>query len=234
MRRLIAVTIAVFPLACQAVTGTFSVGASTSDGGADSAASTSDAGSDHFVESASDAPADVAEAGAFDAPAGLDVLSDVPVDAAAEAGTVCLTDLSNVGTGDFHIAFTLTTTAGSIDMALLNQRTGCDESSTWWDVNYIPSTSTTGGMEVATDDGTHYVVVEQATGALLDDGKPHRIVVARAGGQLGFTVDGTQAGGPLADPYAFGAMPPLKIGTDDCPGFEGTIGTITDVCLTEP
>jgi hypothetical protein len=163
-----------------------------------------------------------------------DATADAPADTGSEAGPVCVTDLSNVGAGDFHVAFTLTTTAGSIDMALLNQRTGCDESSTWWDVSYIPSTSTTGAIEVATDDGTHYVVVEQAAGAPPDDGAPHRIVVARSGGQLGFTIDGATAGGPLADPYAFGAMPALKIGMDACPGFGPTVGMITNVCIATP
>jgi hypothetical protein len=153
---------------------------------------------------------------------------------AADAGTTCLTDLSGVGTADFHIAFTLTTTAGSIDMALLNQRTGCDETTTWWDVSYIPSTSTTGGLAVATDDGTHYVIAEQATGAVVDDGKPHHIVVARVGGQLGFSVDGLTAAGPIPNAYSFGAMPPLRVGTDDCAGFAPTIGSITDVCITTP
>jgi hypothetical protein len=232
MRRLIAVSIVAFPAACQAVTGNFSVVAS--DGGADSAASGGDAASDQ-VESASDAMTDVVEAGTLDAP-GADAPSDVLVDAVteAEAGPVCLTDLSNVGTGDFQIAFTLTTTAGSVDMALLNQRIGCDETTTWWDVSYIPSTSTTGGLAVATDDGTHYVIAEQATGAPVDDGKPHHIVVARVGGQLGFSIDGVTATGPIADPYSFDAMPPLRVGTDDCPGFEATVGTITEVCLTRP
>ena len=150
------------------------------------------------------------------------------------ATSSCLSDLSSVGAADFHISFTLATDAGAVDMALLNQRMGCDETSTWWDVSYIPSTGTTGGLTAATDDGTHYVIAEQATGGAVDDGKPHRIVVARTSGQLGFSVDGVAAAGPAADPYSFGPMPPLQIGTDECPGFGPTIGSITNLCITTP
>ena len=146
----------------------------------------------------------------------------------------CAADLSNVGAADFHISFTLTTDAGAVDMALLNQRTGCDETSTWWDVSYIPSTSTMGALQAATDDGTHYIIAEQAAGAAVDDGKPHRIVVARTSGQLGFSIDGVAAAGPVPDPYSFGPMPPPQIGTAECPGFGPTIGSITNLCITTP
>lgn len=156
-------------------------------------------------------------------------------DAGTEAATKsCVTDLSNVGTADFHISFTLTTDAGAVDMALLNQRTGCDQTSTWWDVSYIPSTSTTGALAAATDDGTHYVIAEQAAGPVPDDGKPHQIVVARTNGQFGFSIDGVVAAGPISDPYSFGPMSPLKVGTDDCAGFGPTIGSITNMCITSP
>ena len=154
----------------------------------------------------------------------------------ADAGPPCLTDLSNIGTGDFHVAFTLQTTAGSIDMALINQRTGCDETSAWWDVSYIPSTSTQGALAVGTCDGSmsSYVILEQAAAVHPDDGMPHRIVVSRTGGQLRFTLDGALAAGPVADTYAFGVLPPLKVGVDDCPGFGATAGTIADLCITTP
>jgi hypothetical protein len=141
-----------------------------------------------------------------------------------------------VGTGDFHIAFTFTTTAGSIDMAVVNQRTGCNESSTWWDVSYIPSTTTQGALQVGTCNGSSstYVILEQGTGALPDDGHPHRVVVGRIRGQLQFTLDSVLAAGPVSDPSVFGAFPPLRIGVDDCAGFGQTIGTVTDVCITTP
>jgi len=148
----------------------------------------------------------------------------------------CLSDLSGVGVGDFHIGFTLQTTAGSIDMALLNQRTGCNETSTWWDVSYIPSTATQGALQVATCDGTtsSYVVLEQGTGAHPDDGQPHRIVVSRVAGQIRYTLDGALVAGPIPDAYDFGAFAPLRVATDDCPGFGATVGTVTDVCITVP
>ena len=101
-------------------------------------------------------------------------------------------------------------------------------------MSYIPGTSTTGALQAATDDGTHYVIAEQATGSAVDDGKPHRVVVARTSGQLGFSIDGVTAAGPTADPYSFGPMPQLQIGTDECSGFGPTVGSITNLCITTP
>ena len=150
---------------------------------------------------------------------------------------VCATSVSNVGSGDFSVHFTLTTTVGSISMALLSQRSGCDETSAWWDISYIPSSDQThGAIAVSTCNGaaSTYVVLDQAAGAHPDDGQPHDIVMSRIAGQLSFTIDGTLAGGPFADAYAFGSLPGLKIGSDDCPGFGQTVGSITDVCITTP
>ena len=179
-----------------------------------------------------------AGAGESEAAAQVDATPETTTaDAAPEAAPpVCLSTLSGVGTGDFHISFTLTTTAGSIDMALVNQRTGCDNTSTWWDVSYIPSTSTHGALGAGSSDGTQasYVVLEQAAGATVDDGNPHQIVVARTSGQLWFSIDGTRSAGPVADPYSFGPMPQLKVGTDDCAGFGPTIGSIENLCITTP
>lgn len=203
----------------------FSVGGDGDDGGAQGDTGTHVVGTD-------------AGAGESEAAAQVDATPETTTaDAAPEAAPpVCLSTLSGVGTGDFHISFTLTTTAGSIDMALVNQRTGCDNTSTWWDVSYIPSTSTHGALGAGTSDGTQasYVVLEQAAGATVDDGNPHQIVVARTSGQLWFSIDGTRSAGPVADPYSFGPMPQLKVGTDDCAGFGPTIGSIENLCITTP
>jgi hypothetical protein len=154
-----------------------------------------------------------------------------PGDAASEAaevdaGPTCLSTLSNVGTNDFRIAFTLTTTAGAIDMALVNQRMGCDQTSAFWDISYGG-----GGVGGATDDGTHFVLA-QCVGA-VNDGRSHRIVFARSAGILTCTLDGV-AGAANADDFALDTMPPLKVGTDDCAGFGPIQGTIADVCLSRP
>jgi hypothetical protein len=175
-----------FTVACQVVTGDFSVGAGANDSGASSA----DGGG-------------------------------------TEAGPACLSTLSNVGTADFQIAFTLTTTATGL-VALVNQRAGCDMTSTWWDVNMQ-----NGAIGAATniDPGGNVPV---GLSAPVNDGQPHKIVVARTSGQLWYSIDSMPRSSGAPDPYAFGAFPPLAIGTDACPGYTALDGqgTISDLCIT--
>jgi hypothetical protein len=230
MRRLIAVSIVAFPAACQAVTGNVSVGVSTSDGGVDSTASGGDAASDQ-VESASDAMTDVAETGTLDAP-GLDAPSDVLVDAVteAEAGPVCLTDLSNVGTGDFHVSFTITTTTSNTVLDLLNQGTVCEGSSSAWDVAVGPN----GAVEGSTFDGTSIVSLHTTTA--VNDGAPHHVVYARTSGVLWASTDGVADNSSVPDDSDLTEMPALQVGAGDpctTTPLSGH-GTLTDVCITAP
>ena len=130
------------------------------DTGADGAQSSQDAAPDSPpIEAGQDAAMD----GALDA-----AIDTGAPDAPVEAGRTCLLDLSNVGLRDFRISFTLTTLAGSVYMALVNQRSGCNQTSAWWSISYIPSTATTGGLAVATDDGNtaNYIIQEQAGAAV--------------------------------------------------------------------
>jgi hypothetical protein len=263
MRRLITLPIVAFALACQAVTGNFSVGASAQDsgtggndgggmrdstaGGADAADATADQGGP--VDGALDATTDASAAP--DGPAGADGASvdgfgaddgqigDVGADS-AEAGPACLSTLSGVGTADFHIAFTLTTTNTSLTLALVNQRvncqclsvSACSSPSTFWDVVIDPA----GGIIAMTDDDTaaSYVFVE--AGNSVNDGQPHQIVVARTSGMLWYSKDGVIGSAEVADAYSFGTFPALTIGSDVCSTTTPLAGngTLTDLCITTP
>jgi len=235
------VTISVAAVGCG---GAFTAGSDPAHGDAapqnDDSGSSPDAvaseGGPDSGEAASGEAANDSDAGSGDAAdtgTGQDTGGDGDADAASPT---CLTSLSNAGAGDFSIHFTLTTTAGATDMALFSQRVGCDETSSWWDVSYIPSTTTQGALQVATCDGSasDYVVLEQTSGPHPDDGQLHKVVVTRISGQLSFMIDGVLSAGPIADANSFSSLPALKIGTDDCPGFVPTIGNISDVCITVP
>lgn len=162
-----------------------------------------------------------------------------------DAGPRCLTDLSNVGTGDFHVAFTLATTSTNVILALVSQRgdcmcTGpspyCPSPSTFWDVVMGQS----GTITAITDDDSAASYVAGSTTSSVNDGRPHRIAVARSAGQLSIASDGALISATTADAYSFGTFPSLSIGSDSC-GMNSTAttplaghGTLTDLCITTP
>ncbi len=100
-----------------------------------------------------------------------DSSSDAETAPEAETGPVCVTDLSGVGTGDFTIAFTLTTTESGLYLALVNQRTAasCSANAPFWDVTIWPL----GGIDVAMGDGINQAGVE--AGNSVNDGAAHRV-----------------------------------------------------------
>jgi Concanavalin A-like lectin/glucanases superfamily len=150
----------------------------------------------------------------------------------ASDGGVCVTDLSGVGYNDFHISFTIVTSESGLTLDLVNQRIGCDESSTFWDVLL----NTTGGLELATGDGNQndYRFVE--AGKTVSDGQPHHVVVQRVNGSLSCWIDGVIESVEEADPYDLGTFPPLVLGSDSCPGTTPLAGngTLTQLCITTP
>ena len=187
---------------------------------------------------ADDASTDVGAEGSPSADAGQDArdagdggqLADTTSDAGpeAEAGPTCVTDLSGVGTGDFSIAFTLTTTGGMGQIIpLVNQRAGCDQTSVWWQAVI----SSGGGILFGTCDGTG--ACEGVTGNAVNDGLPHRIVLDRVSGVIACSSDGV-IGSTAPDTYSFGAFgAPLRIGTDACGDTPlAGHGTVTDLCIT--
>jgi hypothetical protein len=144
----------------------------------------------------------------------------------------CKSDLSNVGTGNFHIQFTLTTTTAR--GAVLNQRGVCytDE---MWDVR----TTSDGALEVETDDnnGTYTDIV---TPIAVADGNPHAIVITRLDGTLMVMIDGAEVASAtstanLTTLHALATKTDICITTGGSNGTgDGTVplvGTVTDVCL---
>jgi hypothetical protein len=148
---------------------------------------------------------------------------DVPQEAA-----VCDGDLSNIGTGDFRVAFEVTTTQTGW-VALANQRAECDPS-VFWDVRMDD-----GVVYVEVDDIAHYIALA-STGPKINDGAPHAIVVVRASGTLTVYVDGGAAGSGVSG-ASLGPLPALKLGTDICVGAVGDstvalVGEITNACVS--
>jgi alpha-tubulin suppressor-like RCC1 family protein len=125
-------------------------------------------------------------------------------------------DLSNVGSGDFRIQLTLTTTQVGYSYPEF-QRATCGNGM-FWDL-----VIQNGLVAVETDDGTpgHYTGFFGTS--VINDGQPHVVVVERKAGQLYLTIDCVmEASAP--SPAVFAQLPPLTFGglcsvTD----FQGTL-----------
>jgi hypothetical protein len=159
-------------------------------------------------------------------------VADAALEAEAEAGLVCITDLSNVGAGDFHITFDVSTTSTATSTALVNQRTTPCSYSTYWDIR----SASDGQIFVELDDGTvagysGYVV---AGGPAVNDGQTHGVAVSRVSGTLSVAVDGATPATQAAT-QVLGALPPLEILKDDaCGNAADGAATITNLCITRP
>ena len=235
MRRLIAVTIVTFPVACQAVTGSFSVGTEAQDSGANEGGGTGDSGSggvdattDHSIEGSTDgASDDSAQDAAHDVTAS-DALQDAPIEAPT---CTCVDDLSNVGLGDFYIAFTITLSV-TTPVAIASQRSSCQTTLPYWSVH----TGSGNGLVYMEVGAGNNVYEEPTNTQSIADGQPHRIVIARTKGgtTFMFTVDGTLENTVSASAEALGGtLPGLAIGVDNaCTGNGSVAGQPTNVCLS--
>jgi Laminin G domain len=166
-----------------------------------------------------DAAAGDVEAGASDSNP-----SDAPI-----LNPSCKNDLSNIGTADFTISMTVTTTQSGT-VALANQRMVCNVSA-FWDVHLQD-----GAVEAETDDALQHHNVENTTAPLVNDGKPHTIVVQRRNEVLMVIIDGTVAG-TTACLASFGLLTVIETETSPCVGHTGyysLVGTLSDVCVTSP
>jgi hypothetical protein len=171
--------------------------------------------------------------------------TDGGVDAAAPAvcgsGIACGGDLSNVGTGDFCISFTISTTQKQGYTALLNQRSVCGIQN-FWDIR-----ANLMGADAGTSANNSIVAFEADENASndigvnslanpLNDGRPHVVMVKRVSGVVTISVDGAfKATRPMA--INFGpSLPALAVGTDVCDGVDVTraltTGSLVDVCIT--
>jgi hypothetical protein len=142
--------------------------------------------------------------------------------------TACTGDLSNIGTGDFRISLTVTTTQKT-EAAILNQRPICDPGM-FWDLRMLAS----GGLEMETDDnGGLATITTVETTATVNDGNPHQVLVERVSGMLTVSIDGVSTAA-VASNASLGALRPLQQGTDVCVGQDQTtlfVGTIASVCV---
>ena len=144
----------------------------------------------------------------------------------------CTNNLTNVGTGAFHVAFAIQTTQTSGSFAAVSQRTGCTAGN-FWDVRIQ------GGVVVVetdqlTDASPNDTVLSGCTA--VNDGKPHTVSILRTNGILSVYVDGTLDVIGTSN-ASFSALPALAVETDSCVGVDGTVpfdttkGTLTSVCV---
>jgi hypothetical protein len=165
------------------------------------------------------------DSGPTDAAANQDAEANGGCDSAACA---CKDDLSNIGTADFHIAFTMSTTlAGTA--ALANQRSLCSPG-VWWDIRL-----TSGAVSIEMDDGKSLAMLS-STGKTVNDGQAHDIAVMRVAGTVTISIDGASAGS-LAAVASFTQLPPVKLKTDVCDGTGGQVaftGLIRGFCARSP
>jgi hypothetical protein len=147
------------------------------------------------------------------------------VDGAAPSSSSCGTDLSNIGTADFRISLTLSTSQLNVSVAVANQRDMCG-GGMFWDMRLAD-----GALRMQTDDGNNPTDLS-STGPPVNDGLPHHLAAHRASGVLTLYVDGAAVGSSSAPPAAFTQLAPLVSGTDVCRGTRALMGTITDLCVS--
>ena len=183
-----------------------------------------------------DSPVADADAALGDAP-----MRDAPGaesgDAQADA-SMCKNDLSNVGTADFHISFTLRTRQTG-QAAVVNQRPACGYAM-FWDVTLDDQ----GRVFAETDDysppsGSMTYASVTSTVA-VNDGRSHAIVVQRVAEVLTVKIDGVGSGStPAASNLR--QLPALQEGVDACDVGscsncvrQALVGSITNFCAASP
>jgi hypothetical protein len=146
-------------------------------------------------------------------------------DAGSEAS--CTGDLSGIGTGDFHISFTVTSTQTPL-VALANQRNWCSYTN-MWDLRMEAGVPI---MELDDEAGEPHYTILWGAGPRIDDGRPHDVLIERVSGTLSVNVDGVAAS--KAAPASLGPLPPLEVGNDICIGRDGTVlltNLPTNLCI---
>jgi hypothetical protein len=164
-----------------------------------------------------------------DAASGADASSSGGPPDARPDSPVCTGDLSNIHGADFSIAVTVKTTQSGL-VSLLNQRSSCGPTGTFWDVRL-----SSGGVRAEINDNTTAVNLT-SLGLLVNDGQPHDVLVQRFAGTMTILIDGS-ATGSIAAPSSLGALPALKSGTDVCDGHSAQVpfmGTMSNVCIASP
>jgi hypothetical protein len=140
----------------------------------------------------------------------------------------CVRDLSNIGTGDFHISFSVMT-AQVGQTALINQRATCDFGQ-FWDIRMSD-----GALLVETAEGANLSTFK-TVGPKVNDGGKHSVTIARVSGTIAGFIDGA-AVGTVASSTSLRQLTPLVTHSDPCDQRDGTlplVGAVADVCLTTP
>jgi hypothetical protein len=142
-----------------------------------------------------------------------------------ESMNSCNGDLSNLGTGDFEIKFTLKTSATQLS-EILNQRAVC-ANSFFWDIQLLNGT-----LQVEVDDNhQHYTSCQGTT--QVNDGKPHRVVVRRVAGRLTTYVDCVLDMACACAADLSTALNPLRTTLAGCQSPPpDLVGTLSDVCVS--
>jgi hypothetical protein len=152
--------------------------------------------------------------------------------------SACTGNLSNIGTGNFHISLTLTATQQGM-VAVVNQRGSCG-GGMYWDLRL-----NSGRLMFETDDGMlepdgAYSESPRTTlipNNLVNDGDPHCIMIARAAEVVSISIDGIVVGS-TSSVSSFGVLPSLATGTDPCEGTEdmtmALTGTVSGLCVGGP
>jgi hypothetical protein len=156
----------------------------------------------------------------------------------ADGSTSCpngVSDLSNLGTGDFTVSFSITTMQTGF-VELVSQRSACTGGD-FWDIRSCapdPQKRCTvpGSVLVETSSGGAYGSLDSKIA--VNDGSPHDVAVARTSGVLTITIDGKVSGsGPSK--ASFASLPALQTGNGACVGHDSTqalTGTLSSLCIT--
>jgi len=146
-----------------------------------------------------------------------------------ELASTCSGTLAQVGTGDFSIAFTLTT-ATTARSALISQRAICMHSR-FWDIQLGTLAAGISALSVQLDDQSNFTAFGAPVS--LNDGQPHEVRVCRKAGQVYAFSDGVLIG-QAASAVNFTTLPALVTLTTTCTPYDGTVtldGTVTGVCV---
>ncbi len=163
-------------------------------------------------------------------------LGDTALDSAAsdsgQDAARCINDLSNIGTGDFQISFSMMGTQTG-RTALINQRRICYFEE-FWDIR-----ASNGALLIETDQNSQSNwVLFTSKGPLVNDGQVHTVLVQRRAETVTAYIDGI-ASGSFISRTSFGPLTPIAIGTDPCDNtsMDSTVaftGKVTNLCITVP
>lgn len=143
-----------------------------------------------------------------------------------ERAPTCTGDLSGLGTADFSVAFTITTTA-MVGSGVISQRAMCGHSQ-FWDVRMRPA----GALSVELDDNVSYT--DLLAPVTVNDGNAHEVRVCRKATHLYVFADGQLVADAPNASSAFTTLAPLATSTTTCTVRDGTVtlvGSLSDVCV---